>query len=186
MTRSNRRWHGHLLLPLLLCGLPAAGRAQAGPAAGTGAPLGFLGFQAGATLAAIEDQLIDLGGDPLRCRVSRSDSTLAECRATFPDSVTGLVVDVWVASMDRVAGILTLSASPGEGQLLQWRRGLEAVYGRVSPRVQASQWMMQWVRQGRMIRLTWRLASGGQQMSVSLVDGPVLDGWARRGERSEK
>ena len=37
--------------------------------------------------------------------------------------------------------------------------------------------MMQWVRRGRMLRLTWRTERGERTASVSLVDGRVLDGW---------
>ena len=39
--------------------------------------------------------------------------------------------------------------------------------------------MMQWVRQGRMLRLTWRIERGEKVASVSLVDGRVLDAWGR-------
>jgi hypothetical protein len=37
--------------------------------------------------------------------------------------------------------------------------------------------MMQWVRDGRMVRLTWRVDRDERIASVSLVDGQVLDGW---------
>jgi hypothetical protein len=39
--------------------------------------------------------------------------------------------------------------------------------------------MMQWIRQGRMIRLTWRFQRGEKVASVALVDGRVLDAWGR-------
>jgi hypothetical protein len=39
--------------------------------------------------------------------------------------------------------------------------------------------MMQWVRQGRMMRLTWRVSSSERVASVSLVDGHILDSWGR-------
>ena len=39
--------------------------------------------------------------------------------------------------------------------------------------------MMQWVRQGRMMRLTWRTEKDNKPVSVSLVDGRVLDAWGR-------
>jgi hypothetical protein len=39
--------------------------------------------------------------------------------------------------------------------------------------------MMQWVRSQQMIRLTWRVENNQKVASVSLVDGPVLDGWER-------
>jgi hypothetical protein len=38
---------------------------------------------------------------------------------------------------------------------------------------------MQWVRQGRMLRLTWRTDKENRPVSVSLVDGHVLDAWGR-------
>ena len=44
--------------------------------------------------------------------------------------------------------------------------------------------MMQWVRRGRMLRLTWRKERGDKVASVSLVDGRVLDGWGRDRARS--
>jgi hypothetical protein len=40
--------------------------------------------------------------------------------------------------------------------------------------------MMQWVRRGRMLRLTWRKEGTATTASVSLVDGRVLDRWGRR------
>jgi hypothetical protein len=39
--------------------------------------------------------------------------------------------------------------------------------------------MMQWVRRGRMLRLTWKTDRGDRVASVSLVDGRVLDAWGR-------
>jgi hypothetical protein len=39
--------------------------------------------------------------------------------------------------------------------------------------------MMQWVRRGRMLRLTWRAEKNSKTASVSLVDGRVLDAWGR-------
>ena len=50
------------------------------------------------------------------------------------------------------------------------------------PGVQGAQRMMQWVRQGRMIRLTWRTDRWAPAISVSLVDGRILDGWGKKRE----
>ena len=44
--------------------------------------------------------------------------------------------------------------------------------------------MMQWVRRGRMIRLTWRMEKGNRTASVSLIDGHVLDAWGRARSRT--
>ena len=56
---------------------------------------------------------------------------------------------------------------------------------KVDAQVQGTQWMMQWVRQGRMLRLTWRIEGGGKTASVSLVDGRVLDAWGRARGKSQ-
>jgi hypothetical protein len=51
-------------------------------------------------------------------------------------------------------------------------------------RVQGNQSMLQWVRRGRMMRLTWRLEGREKIASVSLVDGHVLDSWGRAKSRT--
>jgi hypothetical protein len=93
------------------------------------------------------------------------------------DSALGVPVEVWVSAIDSVSGVLTLSAELDAETLDRWRRRIEASYGRVTIRSQGSQRMMQWVRRGRMLRLTWRTERGKRTASVSLVDGRVLDGW---------
>ena len=88
-------------------------------------------------------------------------------------------VNVWVSAMDSVAGIITLSADVEADRLERWRAAIESRYGRVSTKVQGTQRMMQWVRRGRMVRLTWKTDRGDRVASVSLVDGRVLDAWGR-------
>jgi len=81
--------------------------------------------------------------------------------------------------MDSVAGIITLSSDITTEQLDRWRDSIEQRYGKVGAQAQGTQRMMQWVRHGRMLRLTWRTENRQQTASVSLVDGPVLDTWGR-------
>jgi hypothetical protein len=161
-----------LLAPTLLGAKPA-----------TPAPdsvgLHFLGFRAGARLDELQRHLRGIGGSRLRCRPSKVDRRVNECRAALKDSVSGGSVELWVSAMDSLAGVITLSGVVAPGQLERWRGTLEGSYGRVGTRVQGAQWMLQWVRRGRMIRLTWRLERGAKVASVSLVDGHVLDGWGR-------
>jgi hypothetical protein len=107
-----------------------------------------------------------------------------ECRADLTDRELGRSVNLWISAMDSVAGIMTISAVVDSGQLHLWRESLEEQYGRVGARVQGTQRMLQWVRRGRMLRLTWRLERGEKVASVSLVDGHVLDGWGRSRRQS--
>ena len=79
---------------------------------------------------------------------------------------------------------MTLSGPVAADQLQNWKMDLEDRYGLVDAKVQGPQWMLQWVRHGRMLRLTWREEQGQKMASVSLTDGWILDAWGRK--RTEK
>jgi hypothetical protein len=165
---------------LLLAGLVLVPVVHAGghPEAPDTSGLQFLGFRAGAPLDELSLQMQSLGGR-LRCRRSRVDNRVSECRGLLPDKVQGTRIDVWVSAIDSMAGVITLSGIVAPARLDFWRRALLDRYGEVGAKVQGSQSMLQWVRRGRMLRLTWRLEAGGKIASVSLVDGHVLDDWGR-------
>ncbi|MBK6422549.1 MAG: hypothetical protein IPI38_18860 [Gemmatimonadetes bacterium] len=167
MTRS-------LALFLTLC-LPCTLAGQDTPLP----PLAFLGFEAGTRLTPAAHQVRALGGRGLRCDRSRRDRAVHECRGTVFAPGSGTAVELWLSAVDSAAGVLTLSGSITGAELEEWKRTLEGAYGVVGARVQGSQWMLQWVRQGRMLRLTWRIERGRTVASVSLIDGRVLDGWGR-------
>jgi len=141
--------------------------------------LQFFGVRAGARLDELNRLLQRLDGGKLRCDRSRVDWRVNECRAVLTDPDLGGPAQLWVSAIDSVAGVITISSAVAPDQLDRWRRSLERRYGRVGARVQGTQWMMQWVRQGRMLRLTWRVDRGEKVASVSLVDGRVLDNWGR-------
>ncbi len=143
-------------------------------------PLTFLGFEAGGRLAPLSQQVQALGGKPLRCDRARRDRAVHECRATVFAPGSGRALQLWLSAMDSAAGVMTISSSLTGVELGEWKTALEEAYGVVGARVQGSQWMLQWIRQGRMIRLTWRIERGATVASVSLIDGWVLDGWGRR------
>jgi hypothetical protein len=170
-----------VLAGLLL--LPLEGRAGAAQALADASGLQFLGFRAGARLDEVNLRLRSVGGGPLRCKRSKADARVSECRGVLRDTDEGPRVDLWVSAIDSLAGVMTLSGKVDSIQLEDWRRTLEERYGRVGTRVQGSQSMLQWVRRGRMIRLTWRLERKEKVASVSLVDGHVLDSWGRARSR---
>lgn len=162
-----------ILLLLSLALIPA--HPSASMAQDTSA-LRFRGFRAGATLGQLDAIVRRSGGSALGCDRARRDPRVSECRAALEDSAAGRV-EVWVSAMDSAAGVITLSASLDSTTLGTWRRELEQRYGRVGVKRQGGQSMMQWVRRGRMLRLTWRTERGELAASVSLVDGRVLDAW---------
>ena len=138
--------------------------------------LRFAGITAGATLQEISSQLRRRRGQ-LRCDQAKTDHRVRECRGTLPDSGGLAGLAVWVSAIDSTAGVITLSATVDAATLRTWRDGLTGRYGPVETATQGSQKMMQWVRRGRMLRLTWRPEGDGTAASISLVDGHVLDGW---------
>lgn len=91
-------------------------------------------------------------------------------------------MEVWLSAIGESAAILMLKTDGSLAQLEGWRGELSTRYGRVETRAQGPQRMMQWVRRGRMIRLTWRVDPAGLAISVSLVDGHLLDGWGKKRE----
>ena len=157
--------------------------AAAQMAASDTAALSFHGFRAGAALAEIARHVKQLDGGRLRCERAKADRRVTECRSVLTAPELGGPVELWVSAVDSVSGVLTLSGEVAADQLDAWRRHLEGSYGRVGAKVQGPQWMMQWVRQSRMIRLTWRVDASNKVASVSLVDGRVLDAWGRERAR---
>jgi hypothetical protein len=159
--------------------------AQAAPTADTTA-LQFHGFRAGARIDEINEVLRRFDGGPLRCDRAKADRRVSECRAAVQLADLGGAVDLWVSAVDSVASIMTISGYGSGGQVDRWRRALERRYGNVGAKVQGSQWMMQWVRERRMLRLTWRTDKNDKPVSVSLVDGRVLDAWGRERAKSSR
>jgi hypothetical protein len=159
--------------------VPPPGTAHGTPVRPDTSALQFLGFRAGARLDELAVNLRSLGGGRLHCRRSKVDRRVHECRAELEGPEVGGSINLWISAMDSVAGVMTLAGVVAPNQLERWRQTLEEQYGRVGPRIQGTQSMLQWVRRGRMLRLTWRLEGGEKVASVSLVDGHVLDGWGR-------
>ncbi|HEX2451755.1 MAG TPA: hypothetical protein VHJ69_11460 [Gemmatimonadales bacterium] len=145
--------------------------------------LAFHGFRAGAPLDEIAQHVTKLDGGRLRCERAKADRRITECRSVLTAAELGGPVELWVSAVDSVSSVLTLSGEVAGDQLDGWRRDLEKSYGRVGAKVQGPQWMMQWVRQNRMIRLTWRVDSSNKVASVSIIDGWVLDAWGKERAR---
>jgi hypothetical protein len=169
---------------LIPCLLSFARPAQGSTAAPDTTALQFYGFRAGARIDEMNALLHRLDGGRLTCERAHADRRVSECRSLLRSPELGGRVRVWVSAVDSVASVITLSANVETAQLDRWRRDIERRYGRVGAQAQGSQWMMQWVRRGRMLRLTWRVERGQKIASVSLVDGRVLDDWGRSRTRA--
>lgn len=148
--------------------------------------LAFYGFRSGGALRATDDQVQLLLGDGLSCRRAEADRRLQDCRAVVADPGTGKPLSVWLAAIDSTVGVITISGNLSADELAQWRSALETSYGHRPTTVQGAQRMAQWIRGTQMLRLTWRSSAGRIEASVSVVDGPVLDGWTLGGNDSAR
>lgn len=167
---------------LLLASPPA--RAQARPALpGDTLPLDFLGFRAGVTLTALNDLATQNGKGTLSCQRSDQDSRLGECRGGLPELDAGRSVDLWASIIDGRTAITTLESQLSEARFARWRALLEGRYGPAAERHQGPMTVLQWVRRGQMLRLSWRSKGRDVEASVSLIDGALLDGWANQGKK---
>lgn len=148
-------------------------------------PLTFNEIPAGTSLLRLSERLRVLNGTSLRCLRSSRDHSVQECRASYRQPGNGGMIEIWLSAIDSLSGVVTLKHSGSSATLEQWRDDLEQRYGSVPTQVQGTQRMKQWVRRGRMIRLTWRREVDGTSVSVSLVDGRVLDGWGAKQQREQ-
>ncbi len=135
------------------------------------------------TLVALREHATQEGRGTLGCRAGVADPRLLECRGGLPELASGRSVDIWVSVINGRAAITTLSARLTEARLARWRELLEGRYGASRERRQGAARMLQWVRGGRVLRLTWRPKGREFEASVSMVDGPLLDAWANEGKR---
>ncbi len=142
--------------------------------------LKFFSFRVGVPLEHVATTAAEWGGSPLDCRQSALDPDVLDCRSSFADPITAESVELWLSAMDSLVGVLTVSGEVSGLQLDGWRSSLISAYGDAPITTQGSQRTLQWIRHRQMLRLTWRDIEGTTRASVSLVDGPVLDGWGRR------
>ena len=162
---------------------PALRAQQGGPAVEDTLAFEFLGFRPGITMVALRDNATQAGRGVITCRRATGDLRLSECRAGLPELDSGRSVDLWASLIDDHAAILALSGRLSEARLARWREFLEGRYGATPEIRRGPMRMLQWVHHGRMLRLSWRPKGRDFEASVSMIDGPLLDGWANQGKR---
>jgi hypothetical protein len=73
------------------------------------------------------------------------------------------------------AAVLLIEGTVDDILLTRWVDNLTSSFGKVPAVLANRQAMWQWTRQRRMIRVTTKIDQGVRLVSVSLVDGPILD-----------
>jgi hypothetical protein len=153
---------------LLLVGLSGPGALAAQTA-----PLEFLGFNPGTTRKAVETLVTNHGGE-WRCAPSKVDRRFSECRGVIRPSGLG-ELNIIGSMVNGTAAVLLIEGSVDDVLLTRWVDNLTSEFGEVPAVLANRQAMWQWTRQRRMIRVTTRIDQGVRLVSVSLVDGPILD-----------
>ncbi len=160
---------------LLLAVALAVGGPWSSPAAQSPAPpLEMLGLAPGIPQSELQDRVAKLGSR-LSCKVSTVDRRFAECTATIDQVAERHRWELRASLVDTTSAVILLKTSVTAKELDTIRNGLAQSLGRPNYRKQGSQTSYEWVRAGRMMRLTSRTDRDGLQLSVSLVDGGVLD-----------
>jgi hypothetical protein len=103
------------------------------------------------------------------------DPRIAECWGEIRTPGDGPLT-LRASLVEGAVAVLLISGPVGDAGVARWRDRLAARYGSVPARREHGQESWQWVRRSRMIRLTTRREDGTRIASVSLVDGPLLDG----------
>lgn len=110
----------------------------------------------------------------LRCQPTREPRLQAcSAAATLPG---GDPATLTVHLVDNQVGIVLIAARLSAERIADWHDELSRAYGDVVPERRPGQESFQWIRNGQMLRLTVRREPGGLMASISLVDGPLLDG----------
>ncbi|MCL4866461.1 MAG: hypothetical protein KJZ47_11235 [Gemmatimonadales bacterium] len=143
------------------------------PAQAPGATLGFQGLRPAMSRTAIDSVLAGHRAQ-LRCQPTREPRLQAcSAEATFAG---GDRTTVTVHLVDNRVGIALIAARLPAERIADWHDELTRAYGDAPPERRPGQESFQWIRNGQMLRLTVRREAGGLVASVSLIDGPLLDG----------
>jgi len=137
------------------------------------AALEFMGFRPGMAQADIAARVSALGGK-WSCTTSKVDSRFSECRGSINPNGEG-EYKLTGSLVSGTSAVLLIVGDVEDPELRGWVEDLSSRYGQVSARLANTQAMWQWVRERRMIRVTTRIEGGTRVVSVSLVDGIILD-----------
>lgn len=131
-----------------------------------------LGLAPGLAEDAAADTVRGHGGS-LRCRPT-AEPRLRQCSAALPGSPRGPVT-LTLSFVDGRLAVALIAAMLDPDAVGDWHAELVARHGEVTPTRGPGQESFQWVAAGRMMRFTVRREAGRLMVSVSLVDGPLLD-----------
>jgi hypothetical protein len=134
----------------------------------------MLGLAPGLPHGELQNQVAKLGGK-LSCKPSTVDRRFTECTASLSQAPDGRRWELRASLVDGGSAVTLLKTTASAKAVEALRAELIDTYGRPNYRQQGSQTSYEWIRAGRMMRLTSRPQRDLVEVSVSLVDGPALD-----------
>ena len=157
--------------------LPPPPAAVLAPAAQRLPPLSFLGFRAGMPLAELRS-LVRTSGGAFHCKAT-SDARMRECNGSLVigQEPEGQTLRVLIASIRDSGAVIVLSGHPTGAALERWVGSLTEEFG--TPRRETGPGMQvswEWIRRGQKLVVVERRDEVGRAGSVTLTDGPLLDG----------
>jgi len=145
------------------------------PVAGQGAPsLEAWGIAPGGTQAQLQQRITAMGGK-LLCKTSPVDHRFTECTAASVRA-DGRTWDLTASLVGGMSGVLLFRTALTESDVKKLRDRWIAAFGRPNLSEHRGEASYQWIRGGRMLRLTTRSDDGRADVLVSLIQGDVLDG----------
>lgn len=151
---------------LLAAGAVAPGTAQ------PRVPFEVLGLSPGMAEEAATTAVRAHGGS-LRCQPT-AEPRLRQCSAALGQTPRGPVT-LTLSLVDGQLAVALIAAILEPAAVGDWHAQLASRYGEVAPSRGPGQESFQWIAAGRMMRFTVRREAGRLMVSVSLVDGPLLD-----------
>ena len=162
-------------MPRLLALALVTRLALAAPLVGqTADRLGIHGLEPGTSQAALGERVGQLGGK-LGCHGSTANSRLGECLASLTRTPDHRSWTLRASMVEGTTAVLILTAPISDRDLDRLREQLIADFGRPNLRNQGTLKSYEWIRSGRMMRLTSNGSGDKREVSISLVEGAVLD-----------
>ncbi len=137
-------------------------------------PLSFLGLRAGVPLQEVR-AFLEANKSRLDCKAS-SDPRMKECTGTVPYPGVPRGLALLVSSINDSAAVLVFTARGNQTLGQEWERALTEDFGQPNHEARSGAETRQWIRKGQMMRLVQRKTRTSLECSVTLTDGPLLDG----------
>lgn len=153
------------LVPFLFVTSPV--RAQA-PA------LDVFGLAPGGAVAELQESVAKAGGKTT-CRTSTVDPRVSECTATLTRTPDHRTWAMTASAVDGTTGMLMLRTTTDPRGFDALREEWTARFGRPNLKHMPNLESYQWIRGGRMLKLAGVNVRGRYEVTVSVVEGAILD-----------